>query len=222
LTSKKSGILQRSISEHDVETGFTQSIAVTPESPIYTERSKYQFIEVHESPHFGRILVLDGVTQLTERDADSYNEMMGHIPLFQHSNPKRVLILGGGDGYILHEVLKHASVEHVDHVDLDESVVETCKRFFKWGNAWNDTRVQLHIEDGAKFVERADEGYYDVIIQDSSDPWTSNEKGETVQLPSSSLYASEHFSNIYRALADDGILNLQVSIVLVLEFCCRP
>ena len=210
LTSTASGILKRSISEHDVETGFTQSIAIKANSPIYTKKSNYQFIEVHESDHFGKVLVLDGVTQLTERDGDSYNEMMAHVPLFQHANPRRVLILGGGDGYILSEVLKHASVVHVDHVDLDQEVIETCKQFFQWGNAWNDPRVHLHIEDGAKFVEKAEPGSYDVVIQDSSDPWTSNEKGETIPLPSSSLYVPEHILNIYRALADDGILNFQV------------
>lgn len=204
------GILKRSISEHDTETGFTQSIAIKANSPIFTQQSKYQFIEVHESDHFGKILVLDGVTQLTERDGDSYNEMMAHMALFQHANPKRVLILGGGDGYILSEVLKHPSVVHVDHVDLDEQVIETCKKFFKWGNAWSDPRVHLHIEDGAQFVKRAEAGSYDVVIQDSSDPWTSNEKGETIPLPSSSLYVPEHILNIYRALAADGILNFQV------------
>ena len=136
---------------------------------------------------------------------------MAHVPLFQHANPKRVLILGGGDGYILSEVLKHATVEHVDHVDLDEQVIETCKKFFKWGSAWSDPRVHLHIEDGAKFVERTEPGFYDVVIQDSSDPWTSNEKGETIPLPSGSLYVPKHYSNIFRALAQDGILNFQVS-----------
>lgn len=210
-TSTKNGVLTRSISEHDVETGFTQSITITSNSPIYTQRSAAgQYIEIHESPHFGKILVLDGVTQLTERDGDSYNEMMAHVPLFQHPNPKRVLILGGGDGYILSEVLKHASVEYVDHVDLDGDVIEVCQRFFKWGNAWNDTRVHLHIEDGAKFVKHAKPGSYDVVIQDSSDPWTSNEDGETVPLPSGTLYAPQHYSNIYKVLANDGILNFQV------------
>ena len=219
LTSTASGVLKRSISEHDVETGFTQSIAIKDNSPIFTKKSKYQFIEVHESDHFGKILVLDGVTQLTERDGNSYNEMMAHVPLFQHANPRRVLILGGGDGYILSEVLKHATVEHVDHVDLDEQVVETCKKFFKWGSAWSDPRVHLHIEDGAQFVKNAEAGYYDVVIQDSSDPWTSNEKGETIPLPSSSLYVPEHILNIYRALADNGILNFQVRKI-VLEYSC--
>ena len=206
-----SQVSSKFISEHDEETGFTQSIRVKSASPIYTKQSKYQFIEVHDSDHFGKILILDGVTQLTERDGDSYNEMMAHVPLFQHPNPKRVLILGGGDGYILSEVLKHPSVEHVDHVDLDREVIETCKKFFSWGKAWDDPRVSLHIEDGANFVQRAEKGTYDVVIQDSSDPWTYNDRGEIIPLPSGTLYAPEHYSNIVNALSEDGILNFQVS-----------
>ena len=76
------------------------------------------------------MLVLDGVLQLTEKDANAYNEMLAHIPLFQHPNPKQVLVVGGGDGYVLGEVLKHGSMELVDHVDLDSDVIETCQEHF--------------------------------------------------------------------------------------------
>jgi spermidine synthase len=211
-TDSAGEVWSKSINEYDPETGFTQSIVVTAESPIYQRQSAYQSIEVHESHHFGKILVLDGVTQLTERDGDSYNEMMAHMPLFQHPNPQRVLVLGGGDGYIVSEVLKHPSVVHVDHVDLDRDVIATCQKFFSWGAVWEDPRVTLHIEDGAVFVQNAPPGSYDVVIQDSSDPWTRNEQGELVPLPSGSLYVPEHYSNIYRALAEDGILNFQVGL----------
>jgi spermidine synthase len=214
MSTDSSDIWSKSINEYDAETGFTQSIVVSAQSPIYQKQSAYQSIEVHESHHFGKILVLDGVTQLTERDGDSYNEMMAHMPLFQHPNPKRVLVLGGGDGYIVSEVLKHPSVVHVDHVDLDREVIATCQKFFSWGAVWEDPRVTLHIQDGAAFVEHAPPGAYDVVIQDSSDPWTRNEKGELVPLPSGSLYVPEHYSNIYRALAEDGILNFQVRLPL--------
>jgi spermidine synthase len=177
------------------------------------------------------------VIQITERDGDSYNEMMAHIPMFLHPNPKRVLIIGGGDGYVLSEVsdnkvrtavedvktvshtkdtflliqvLKHDSVVHVDHVDLDEEVIETCKEFFKWGSAWEDPRVHLHIDDGAKFVREAADGLYDVIIQDSSDPWTVELDGRIVDLPSAVLYEEAHFQQMHRILTHNGVLNLQV------------
>jgi spermidine synthase len=74
------------------------------DSLLYEKQSKFQTIEVHQTTHFGKLLLLDGVVQLTERDADSYNEMMAHVPMFQHPNPKRVLVIGGGDGYVLKEV----------------------------------------------------------------------------------------------------------------------
>lgn len=92
------------IGEMEKSIGFYQAIEMDEDSLLFSKQSKYQNIEVHQSKHYGKILVLDGVIQLTERDADSYNEMMAHIPMFQHSKPKRVLIIGGGDGYVLKEV----------------------------------------------------------------------------------------------------------------------
>jgi len=191
------------------EIGFSQSISVTGE-PLVNTSSEYQDILIYQTPHFGKVLVLDGVVQLTERDAASYNEMMAHIPMMEHPNPKRVLVIGGGDGYVLHEVLKHESVVHVDHVDLDGEVVEVCKEHFSWGKAWKDSRVTLHIDDGAKFVNDAPDGFYDVIIQDSSDPFTIGEDGNPIDLPSSVLYSAEHYSNIRRVLSKDGVFNFQV------------
>lgn len=97
LPLNRIGEIERSI-------GFYQAIELAEDSLIYRKQSKYQAIEVHQTKHFGKLLLLDGVIQLTERDADSYNEMMAHVPMFQHPNPKRVLIIGGGDGYVLKEV----------------------------------------------------------------------------------------------------------------------
>lgn len=191
------------------ETGFYQSIQLTPESPLYHKQSDFQMIEVRRSPYYGKVLVLDGVVQVTERDGNSYNEMLTHIPMFQNSKPSRVLVIGGGDGYVVSEVLKHQHVTHVDHVDLDKDVIDICKEHFSWSEAWKDPRVQLHIADGAKFVTTAHDNSYDVIIQDSSDPWTWGENGVRVVLPSSVLYSKDHFSNIHRILRPNGILNIQ-------------
>jgi spermidine synthase len=152
----------------------------------------------------------DGVTQLTEKDANSYNEMMAHVAMMQHRKPKRALVIGGGDGYVLSEVLKHEGLLLVDHVDLDGDVIEVCKEHFSWGDAWKDPRVVLHIEDGAAFVAHAPSGYYDVIIQDSSDPWTWDSSGRKIELPSSVLYSEAHFQNIFRILGEGGTFNFQV------------
>jgi len=197
------------------ETGFYQSIRLSGLRPILRKQSQYQLIEVHHSEHFGKILVLDGVLQLTEKDAEAYNEMMAHLPMFQHPSPKRVLVIGGGDGYVVSEVLKHPSVERVDHVELDEDVVAVCREYFSWGAVWDDPRVHLHVSDGAEFVHYASMSSYDVIIQDSSDPWTWDASGEKVVLPSSVLYSKEHLFNIYRALKPDGLLNLQAEALQI-------
>jgi len=107
-------------------------------------------------------------------------------------------------------VLKHNSVTHVDHVDLDEVVIQACMEHFSM-RPWEDDRVNLHIADGAKFLKEAPDEFYDVIIQDSSDPDYVDENGNTVLLPASVLFSIEHFANAYRALKKDGIFSLEVS-----------
>jgi len=106
-------------------------------------------------------------------------------------------------------VLKHKSVQHVDHVDLDGDVTEVCKKHFPWGNAWSDSRSKLHIEDGAAFVAKAEDASYDVIIQDSSDPWDIDDEGNLTPLPSAVLYSKDHFKHIFRILKTNGIFNFQ-------------
>mmetsp|Transcript_29908 Transcript_29908/g.49353 ORF Transcript_29908/g.49353 Transcript_29908/m.49353 type:complete len:348 (+) Transcript_29908:237-1280(+) len=207
--SEGSSSKRKSIGEWEEDIGFYQSIRVTDDSPLLTKQSQYQSIEVHRSDYYGKILVLDGVLQLTERDADSYNEMMAQVPMMQHKNPRRALVIGGGDGYVVSELLKHDSLEHVDHVDLDGEVVEICKQHFSWGAAWEDPRVKLHVADGASFVRDAKSETYDIIVQDSSDPWTWDEDGNVIPLPSGVLYTEEHFQQLVRVLRPDGILNLQ-------------
>ena len=201
------------VGEYIAETGFYQSITLIDEKPILKKRSEFQDISVLRSKSYGKILVLDGVIQLTEKDADSYNEMMTHPAMFSHTKPKRVLVIGGGDGYVLSEVLKHPEVEHVDHVDLDGDVIQVCKDHFEWGKAWDDPRVSLHIADGAAFVKNVVDGSYDVIIQDSSDPYTWDEEtGEKIDLPSKTLYSEEHFQNISRALGENGVFSFQAEV----------
>ena len=233
------------VGELIAETGFYQSMTLVSPKPIVSKHSQYQRIELVEAVHYGKVLLLDGVVQLTERDANSYNEMMAHIPLFQHEKPMRVLVIGGGDGYVLSEVssvvhkrcircmhggksyfdslsvpstaifyhltqvLKHPSVEFVDHIDLDEEVIEICKEHFPWGPAWADPRVKLHIANGSLFVANSPSNYYDVIIQDSSDPHTWNDDGSVRTLPSEVLYTQNHFQNIHRILKPGGLFNFQ-------------
>jgi spermidine synthase len=204
------------IGEFFSETGFYQSLRLSDEKPLLRQQSAYQLIEVYETPYYGKVLVLDGVLQLTERDADAYNEMMAHVPMMQHEHgPKRVLVIGGGDGYVVNEVLKHESVVHVDHVDLDGDVVQVCKQQFAWGKVWDDARVHLHVADGAAFCADAADAVYDVIIQDSSDPWGVDESGNQIDLPSGALYSKEHFAHLHRILKPNGILNFQAETIAI-------
>ena len=197
------------IAEFEANIGFYQAIELIEDSKLYETESLFQSIEVHQSKYYGKILALDGALQLTERDADSYNEMMAHIPMFQHRDPKGVLIIGGGDGYSLAEVLKH-DVLSVDHVDLDEEVIKTCQKFFPQWDRWSDPRVKLYIEDGAKFIQNKQAETYDVIIQDSSDPFHVDLDGVTITpLPSGALYEQDHFCALYKILKPNGNLMIQ-------------
>jgi spermidine synthase len=228
------------LEEPEYETGYIQTLRVqTP--PIFKTESHYQRISIYESSlpnsYYGKIFVLDDCIQLTERDASHYNEMLAHVPVLEYYHPSfaptseaqeekglRVLVLGGGDGYVVSELLKHPSVAHVDHVELDVSVIETARRFFPWATEelWNNYRVTLHIENGAAFVETratalkektGDAGTlsYHVIIQDSSDPFAVDPDGETLtKLPSHVLYTKEHFQHVYRLLEpNNGVLLFQ-------------
>ena len=132
-------------------------------------RSLYQDILVFESESHGNVLVLDGVIQVTERDEFSYQEMIAHIPLFAHPNPKKVLVIGGGDGGVLREISRHACVEEIVICEIDKDVIEVSKKYLpSLAKGYDDPRVTVHVMDGAKFMEENRDSF-DVIITDSSD-----------------------------------------------------
>ncbi len=132
-------------------------------------RSNFQKIEIYETVSFGKMLVLDGKVQLTEKDEAFYHEMLVHVPMFSHENPRKVLIIGGGDGGSLRETLKHEPDEVV-MVELDETVVELSKKFLKIDRgAFDDPRVTILYEDGYEFLKSSKENF-DVIIVDGTDP----------------------------------------------------
>lgn len=149
--------------------GYAQSFTVT--RTLFEVKTEHQHLEIVETPFMGRVMLLDGVVQTTEKDEFIYHEMMVHVPLFAHPNPKRVLIIGGGDGGILREVLRHQNVEHVTQVEIDGSVIEMCKEYFpKHSNgAFDDPRANIVIADGKEFVANCRDTF-DVIISDSTDP----------------------------------------------------
>lgn len=149
--------------------GYAQSFTV--DKVLFEFKTEHQHLEIVQTPFMGRVMLLDGVVQTTEKDEFMYHEMMVHVPLFAHPAPKRVLIIGGGDGGIVREVMRHNNVEHVTQVEIDASVVEMCKEYFPnhSAGAFDDPRLNLVIADGKDFVANCTEKY-DVIIADSTDP----------------------------------------------------
>ncbi len=127
-----------------------------------------QKIEIYETESFGKMLVIDGKIQFTEFDEAFYHEMLVHVPMLTHPNPRRVLIIGGGDGGALREVLKH-NPEEVTLVEIDKSVIDLCRKYVGLDRgAFEDDRVEVVIEDGLKFLKTCK--MYDVVIVDSTDP----------------------------------------------------
>jgi spermidine synthase len=157
--------------------------------------SRFQEIAVFETDQMGRMLVLDGVTMLTEFDEFAYHEMIAHVPMITHPNPSRVLVIGGGDGGTIREVLKHPEVSEVHLCEIDEEVVAACRKFLPaLASGFDDPRVRCFYEDGAAFVKEHPESY-DVIIVDSTDPLG----------PGQVLFQPPFYRDMKQALTKEGI-----------------
>ncbi|XP_043710493.1 spermine synthase-like [Telopea speciosissima] len=167
------------------------------EKILYRGTSEYQEILVFEASTYGKVLVLDGIVQLTEKDECAYQEMIAHLPLCSIPSPKTVLVVGGGDGGVLREISRHSSVEHIDICEIDKMVIDVSKKFFPdLSVGFEDPRVQLHIGDAAEFLRNTPEGMYDAIIVDSSDPVG----------PAQELVERPFFETAARALRPGGVL----------------
>lgn len=179
------------------------------EEVICQRKTNYQELLIFKNPFFGKVLALDGVVQLTERDEHFYHEMLSQVALHAHSAPYDVLIIGGGDGGTLREVLKHEVVERVTLVELDSGVIEASKEFFPTlSRGFSDPRTNILETDGAVFLAQT-KGKFDLIIVDSTDPIG----------PAQSLFTSQFFNNTFSALKDEGIFVAQTeSIHFHLDF----
>ncbi|KAL5014941.1 hypothetical protein ScPMuIL_009211 [Solemya velum] len=176
-----------------------QAMSLKVQEVLYFEKSKFQDVLVFKSENYGNVLVLDGIIQCTDRDEFSYQEMLAHLPLMSHPSPKNVLIIGGGDGGVLREVLKHPDVVSVDQCEIDENVIEVCKKYFpNMACSFDSPKLKLHIGDGFEYL-RGHKAAFDVILTDSSDPIG----------PASSLFEKEYYELMKNALKPGGVICCQ-------------
>lgn len=166
---------------------------------LHSENTIYQNLSVVETVEWGKALILDGAVQITESDEFIYHEMIVHPVMYIHPHPSSVLIIGGGDGGTLREVVKHDTVTNVDMVEIDERVVANSRLFFpQVACSFDDPRLKLHIADGIEYVKETKK-CYDVVIVDSSDPVG----------PAMELFSEDFYRHIFKILNDNGILVVQ-------------
>jgi spermidine synthase len=166
--------------------------------------SEFQDIAIFESPFHGRVMVLDGVIQITEADEFVYQEMLTHVPLLAHGAARNVLIIGAGDGGVLRRVLQHNTVQRAVMVEIDGEVIRLSKEFLPkiGGDAWTDTRADVIVGDGIDYVKRAPDASFDVIIVDSTDPIGVGEV----------LFTDEFYLNCARILTARGLVVNQCGV----------
>ncbi len=167
-------------------------------------QSAFQDIMVFESETHGRVMLLDGVVQITERDEFVYQEMLTHVPLLAHGAAARVLIIGAGDGGVLRRVLQHRTVERAVMVEIDGEVIRLSKQHLPGiaGDAWNDPRAEVIVGDGIDYVRQAAPGSFDAVIVDSTDPIGVGEV----------LFTDEFYANSARLLSDRGLIVNQCGV----------
>lgn len=171
-------------------------LSVRIKEELFTTTSEYQSIDIFDSYEYGRILALDGCIILTERDQFIYHEMITHVPMAIHPNVKNVLLIGSGNGGTLGELLRYSSIQSIDLVEIDKTLLEAVKHFFpNTAKSFGDSRVKIHNMDALQFVRHVHK-QYDLIIVDATDPYGTSE----------GLFSKEFYGNCYEALRDDGIL----------------
>ena len=163
---------------------------------LYSDKSNFQKIDVLDTYEFGKVLVIDNWTMITEKDEFIYHEMITHVPMSVNPDIKNVLVIGAGDGGTVRELTRYNTIEKIDMVEIDKMVVDVAKKYLPFtSNKLDDSRVNLYFEDGIKFV-KGKENLYDLIIVDSTDPIG----------PGEGLFTKEFYTDCYTALTSKGIL----------------
>jgi spermidine synthase len=185
--------------ETGVLNGNSVAMSIKVDKIVHQEKSQYQDILVFDSEMYGRCLVLDNAIQCTIKDEFAYQEMIAFLPLNCHPCPKRVLIIGGGDGGVAREVIKHPLVEKVVQCEIDEAVVRVSRQFLPFmASSFDNPKVELHIADGYEYV-RNNKEQFDVIITDSSDPLG----------PAKCLFEKPYYQALFECLRPGGIICCQ-------------
>ena len=167
---------------------------------LFREQSPYQKVQVLETYAYGKALTIDGMFMTTEKDEYVYHEMISHVPVLSHGEVKNVLVIGGGDGGTVREILRHESVEKVIMVEIDEAVVRASKEYLpNIAASFNDERLELIIGDGIEYMARTEPESFDLIIVDGSDPVG----------PAKGLFSDEFYEDVYKALNANGVLVAQ-------------
>lgn len=176
-------------------------IKVRIKNVLHHSHSAFQEIAVYDTYEFGKMLVLDQAVMFTDANEFVYHEMLGLVPLFVHKAPKRILIIGGGDGGVIRECLKNPFVEHIDLVEIDKMVIDVSKEFFpEISSKLEDKKVSILAEDGIEFLKNVgDNEKYDVILVDSTDPVG----------PAEGLFKRDFYESAEKALKDDGVFAAQ-------------
>jgi spermidine synthase len=181
--------------EHTPNVRFSLKI----KAHLYQEKTKFQTIDVIDTFEYGRMLLLDGLVMLTERDECAYHEMLTHIPSFTHPAPEKALVIGGGDGGTVRELLRRQSIRSIDLVEIDKRVVEISQQFFPMLTLGLDNpKVKLQCEDGLQFVKRH-KNEYDVVLVDSFDPIG----------PAVGLFEEPFFKDVFDCMKAEGVMSMQ-------------
>jgi spermidine synthase len=185
--------------EEKLEIGLGKTVKIEYKNLIESFQSKFQKIDIYDTIPFGKMLVHDDVIMLTEADEAHYHEMISHVAMNVHPAPENILVIGGGDGGAIREVLRHKDVKSVHLCEIDGDVVRLCRKHFPGiGSGLDNEKVEIFYEDGAEFIRKR-KNFYQVIIVDSSDPIG----------PAEVLFQEKFYKSMYDALSDDGIVITQ-------------
>ncbi|MBI3591448.1 MAG: polyamine aminopropyltransferase [Candidatus Melainabacteria bacterium] len=183
-------------------------VALQIKDSIYSSKSKYQKVEILNSFAMGKIMLLDDKLMLTEKDEFYYHETIAHTSLSIHPNPKKVIVIGGGDGGTVREVFKYKSVEEVELVEIDEEVINISKKYFPdVASELENPKLKIKVTDAIEYVKNVKESSYDAILCDSTDP----------QGFARGLISKDFYKNASRALKEDGIYTCQSGSMIIQE-----